>query len=165
MTDCDIDCDDVPFACPGTGLNLQDVSYRVVFTTPSFVPADELQGIGRVVRHGQQEPVVIYRFLVQPLDLRTMSIQFKKMQVMEKTHGGYGGLPQRLLGDAASDEPMLQALTDAAAGPSGSGSGTQQDEAEQEEADEDDEARPSKRSKGKGKARASSGKGKGKARY
>ena len=143
------------FAIPGTGLNLQDVSYRVLFTTPSFVPADELQGIGRVVRHGQENEVVIYRFLVEPLDVRTMSIQFSKMQVMQETHGGYGAsLPLLLLGDAVNDEPMLQALADAAAaaGPSGSGSGmaVEQGEAEQDEDEQQDEDEPpSKRSKGK----------------
>ena len=147
---------------PGVGLNLQDVSYRIIFTTPSYVPADELQGIGRVVRHGQEMPVVIHRFMVEPLDVRAMTIQFEKMDVMEKTHGGYGSLPLMMLGDAVNDEPMLQALADAAAaaGPSGSGTAVEQGEDEQSE----DEEPPSKRSRGKGKARASSGKGKGKAR-
>jgi SNF2 family DNA or RNA helicase len=142
-------------ASAGTGLNLQDVSYRVLFTTPSYVPADELQGIGRVVRHGQEQPVVIYRFLLEPCDSRVMAIQFAKMRVMEETHGGYSsaGLAHQMLGDAANDEPMLQVLTDQyAAGPSGSGA---EPNGEAEFESEEDEP-PNKRArdtKGKGKAK------------
>ena len=139
----------------GTGLNLQAASYRVIFTTPSYVPADELQGIGRVVRHGQEQPVVIYRFLMEPCDARVMSIQFAKMSIMEESHGGYGDLPHLMLGDAVNDEPMLQVLTDQYAACGASGSGTQQPEAEAEAEDsEDEDPRPSKRAKGKGKGKA-----------
>jgi len=138
--------------CTGVGLNLQDASHRIIFTTPSYVPADELQGIGRVVRHGQEQPVVIYRFLVDPFDTRAMSIQFAKMAVMEQTHGGYGdaGLPLLMLGDAVREERMLLDAADA----SGSGSGTAVEQAEAETEDSEDEDRPSKRSKGKGKGKA-----------
>jgi SNF2 family DNA or RNA helicase len=130
-------------ASAGTGLNFQDVSYRVLFSTPSYVPAEELQGIGRVVRHGQEMPVKIYRFLMEPCDVRAMAIQFKKMRVMEDTHGGYGDLAHMLLGDAVHDEKMLQ---DLAAEPSGTA-------AEPTGEAEDEDEPPSKRSKGKGKAR------------
>lgn len=108
-----------------------------------------------MVRHGQEQPVVIYRFLLEPCDSRVMAIQFAKMRVMEQTHGGYSsaGLAHQMLGDAANDEPMLQALTDQydGAGPSGSGTAVEPNG----EAESDEDEPPNKRARDtKAKAKA-----------
>ena len=97
--------------CACTGLNLQDAGYRMVFLEPSWTPALEEQGIGRMHRLGQRRPVVeVYRMFVEDsVESRALDIQDTKVDLMEDLVGTQDGLRQKM-GSGGSNQGMVNQI-------------------------------------------------------
>jgi SNF2 family DNA or RNA helicase len=89
--------------CACTGLNLQDAGYRMVFLEPSWTPALEEQGIGRMHRLGQQRPVVqVYRmYAADTVEARALDIQDLKVDLIEGLMGTDDGLRAKMGGQGS----------------------------------------------------------------
>jgi superfamily II DNA or RNA helicase len=85
--------------CGCVGLNLME-SYRVVFAEPSYVPAMEEQGIGRVKRLGQKHSEIrVWRLVAKgTVDERAMEIQEDKVDLMADFYEDTGNKLHSLLG-------------------------------------------------------------------
>lgn len=96
--------------CACTGLNLQDSGYRIIFLEPSWTPALEEQGIGRMHRLGQRRPVVeVYRlFVSDSVESRALDIQNVKVDLMEDLVGTQDGLRAKLA--AAEGRTMVNQM-------------------------------------------------------